>query len=132
MYNWAASENWEICPTGWHIPTDVEWQSLESNMGMSTFEVNDIGWQRGHEDALGIGLQTNGFQISSTGGFVHHTLGFLNENDQAFYWSSTLEESNTSIPGPIFHRRFSQNHAGVYRGSDFNQNSGAYVRCVKD
>ena len=132
MYNWAAIELWAICPNGWHLPSDSDWQSLESNMGMTALELNDIGWQRGYEDALGIVLQTNGFQINSVGGFVHHTLGFLGANEQAFYWSSTLDDSNPSIPGPIFHRRFSSSQDGIYRGSDFNQNSGAYIRCMED
>ncbi|MDA9864586.1 fibrobacter succinogenes major paralogous domain-containing protein, partial [Flavobacteriales bacterium] len=132
MYNWIALEEWEVCPNGWHVPTDSDWQSLESNTGMSTVEVTGIGWMRGHEDGLSMELQNNGFQINSKGGFVHHTLGFLDGDEQAFYWSSTLDNANPSTPGPIFHRRFSEIQEGIYRGSDFNQNSGAYVRCLRD
>jgi uncharacterized protein (TIGR02145 family) len=29
LYNWyAATDSRKICPVGWHVPTDSEWNSL--------------------------------------------------------------------------------------------------------
>ena len=34
LYNWyAATDAAELCPTGWHVPTDDEWTALETYLG---------------------------------------------------------------------------------------------------
>jgi uncharacterized protein (TIGR02145 family) len=34
LYNWkAVNDSNNLCPAGWHIPTDVEWTILETNLG---------------------------------------------------------------------------------------------------
>jgi uncharacterized protein (TIGR02145 family) len=37
LYNWyAVTDPHNICPTGWHIPTDEEWTILETFLGGSS------------------------------------------------------------------------------------------------
>jgi uncharacterized protein (TIGR02145 family) len=37
LYNWyAASDSRKLCPTGWHVPSDVEWTELETLLGGSS------------------------------------------------------------------------------------------------
>jgi hypothetical protein len=39
LYNWyAAVDPRKICPTGWHVPTDAEWQVMERFLGMTFTE----------------------------------------------------------------------------------------------
>ena len=33
------------CPTGWHLPGDEEWKTLEMYLGMSQSEADDISWR---------------------------------------------------------------------------------------
>ena len=33
LYNWYAVETGNLCPDGWHIPTDAEWSALGSFLG---------------------------------------------------------------------------------------------------
>ena len=34
LYTWyAATDSRNICPSGWHLPTDSEWTSMENNIG---------------------------------------------------------------------------------------------------
>ena len=34
LYNWyAATDSREICPTGWHVPSDAEWTTLTTFLG---------------------------------------------------------------------------------------------------
>ncbi|MBK8228056.1 MAG: hypothetical protein IPK70_12900 [Flavobacteriales bacterium] len=40
LYNWYAAANPNICPQGWHMPTDAEWQQMELALGMPTDELN--------------------------------------------------------------------------------------------
>ena len=43
-----------VCPTGWHIPTDYEFKTLETYLGMSESEANQINW-RGTDEGAGAG-----------------------------------------------------------------------------
>lgn len=33
LYNWYAAANNNICPTGWHVPSREEWETLRNNSG---------------------------------------------------------------------------------------------------
>lgn len=55
LYNWYAVMNvsgWAeptsqqgICPDGWHVPSDLEWQVLEETVGMSPDNLNSTGYR---------------------------------------------------------------------------------------
>lgn len=46
LYNWfAVDDDRGLCPTGWHVPTDGEWMTLEMELGMSESQANSIGWR---------------------------------------------------------------------------------------
>jgi uncharacterized protein (TIGR02145 family) len=37
LYTWyAVIDSRNICPTGWHVPTDAEWETLKTNLGGDT------------------------------------------------------------------------------------------------
>jgi uncharacterized protein (TIGR02145 family) len=41
LYNWyTVDDSREICPVGWHVPSDEEFQVLEIYLGMSAEEAN--------------------------------------------------------------------------------------------
>lgn len=33
LYNWYAASSGKLCPTGWHVPTDNDWATLENKLG---------------------------------------------------------------------------------------------------
>lgn len=44
LYNWyAVADPRGLCPTGWHVPSDGEWQTLETALGMPASELNNTG-----------------------------------------------------------------------------------------
>ena len=44
LYNYyAVSDANELCPTGWHIPTDCEWMYLENTLGLTAVEQQATG-----------------------------------------------------------------------------------------
>ena len=45
LYNWPAVMTEGICPSGWHIPSDGEWQTMEISLGMSEAEAASEGWR---------------------------------------------------------------------------------------
>jgi len=46
LYNWPAVHTDSLCPLGWHVPSDEEWQELEIFLGM-TPEQADMQGARG-------------------------------------------------------------------------------------
>lgn len=50
LYNWyAVNDSRNIAPTGWHVPSDEEWKTLEKYLGMSQSEADDTGWRGTNE-----------------------------------------------------------------------------------
>jgi hypothetical protein len=46
LYNWyAVDDACGLCPSGWHVPTDWEFMTLEMELGMSESEANETGWR---------------------------------------------------------------------------------------
>ena len=46
LYNFYAVDDIRgLCPTGWKIPSDNDWKSLEIHIGMSQTEVDGYGWR---------------------------------------------------------------------------------------
>ena len=44
LYNWYAVDDARgLCPSGWHVPTDGEFMTLEMELGMSESEANGTG-----------------------------------------------------------------------------------------
>jgi len=63
LYNWPAVMTDGICPSGWHIPTDLEWQTMEMALGMSDSEASSTNY-RGTDQ---------GYQMKSTSGWISTT-----------------------------------------------------------
>jgi uncharacterized protein (TIGR02145 family) len=150
LYNWAAVMNGEnssdsipsevqgVCPTGWHLPSDSEWQELELYLEMELEEVDNIGWrgfnQGGmlketgdeHWDSPNTGAtNTVGFTALPSGYRVYY--GTFNElGFGAYYWSATEFNSTYS-----WQRYLHADSKSVGRKMEL-KNSGFSVRCVED
>ncbi|MGD0341285.1 MAG: fibrobacter succinogenes major paralogous domain-containing protein [Bacteroidales bacterium] len=133
LYNWYAATNNKLCPTGWYVPSDEEWKTLESFLGMDSREVDKEGW-RG--EGIDLMLKTNynwyyegtddfGFSIfpvgfrSSYGDFEDYTI-------QTAFWTTTNYDSTNA-----WHRSVADYAKGIYRGPT-RKNSGFSIRCIKN
>lgn len=62
LYNWyAVSDPRNICPSGWHVPTELDWQAMELEMGMPVEDL-DLAQNRGVAEQVGLKLRTTGSQ----------------------------------------------------------------------
>lgn len=129
IYNFYAVENLNnICPIGWHVPSDKEWDTLIAYLG-------------GAESAGGLLKSTNlwnlpnigasdnfGFSALPGGGRSGNDGAFLNLNNTGFYWSSTDDGV-----GGAWIRILSNTNSSIIRGNgNSTKNDGFYVRCIKD
>jgi uncharacterized protein (TIGR02145 family) len=151
LYNWAAAMNGDassdgnpsgvqgICPDGWHLPSDNEWQDLELELGMDLEEVNTIGI-RGTDEGSKLkstdgwntlqGTNSSGFNCLPAGCRNEEYAGFnssLTDLDQsAYFYTSTESDASTA-----WFRGLSDSHQKVER-LDSNKGNGFSIRCVKD
>jgi len=109
-----------ICPPGWHIPSNADWNTLKEAVGNASLKALSTWWNGGNPP----GGDKYGFAALPCG-YMDET-EFLGFGDFAGWWSSTEEKnyaahlwSITSKGGNI--SQFSE-----------NKSYGHNVRCVKD
>jgi uncharacterized protein (TIGR02145 family) len=132
LYNgYVVDDARNICPCGWHVPTDAEWTVLTNYLdnlgdeGLAGGKMKSTGtqyWQypnTGATNESGFSGLPGGLRLSS-GAFVE--LG-----QWAYWWSST--NSGQGVNSNLF-RSLAYYDGAVYPG--FNYNVGFSVRCLKN
>lgn len=135
LYTWE--EAMEVCPEGWRLPTDADWQNLEMALGMSGQEAAEEGW-RGDQEAVLLRQGKEGLGMSLQLAGCAYTLGaygpklYLYHNGEfGYYWTST-EETNDGLYEPtVYFRKLFATYSTVYRGTT-PLNKLMRVRCVRD
>ena len=135
LYNWFAVDDARgLCPSGWHVPTDGEWITMEIALCMSEWQANSTG-SRGPDQGRrmkttygwlngGNGTNSSGFS-GLPGGYRAINGNFSVAGNRGNWWSSSLD-------GTYAWGRFLQfNIDGVVR-NDFVPREGFSVRCVQD
>jgi uncharacterized protein (TIGR02145 family) len=137
LYNWyAVSDPRRICPTGWHVPTDAEWQIMERFLGMTFVEADETvkrGTNQGIQlkDSVGWYKNGNGTNSSEFSGLpaglrLANNGQFHNVGADACWWTNTEEDNfNAWMRNMYYHL------PSIYRIPDF-KSSGFSVRCVRD
>ena len=105
LYNCPAVMTEGICPSGWHIPSDGEWQTMEISLGMTEAEAasegtrgspvgnylkSSTGWNS-TKTWSGNGSDSIGF-TGLPGGF--HSGGFTYTEIIGVWWSTTEADDN--------------------------------------
>lgn len=136
LYNgYAVTDVRGLCPSGWHVPSDIEWQEMEAVVGVPQSELDDYG-VRGLVAAAGAALKTtsgwngqNGndaFGFSGLPGGARAAVGaFTDAGLRGLWWTSTVED------GLGVYRSLFVYNSGVFR-EDYLMQYGLSVRCIKD
>jgi uncharacterized protein (TIGR02145 family) len=132
LYNWYAvskttNGNKNVCPTGWHVPTDAEWTVLTDYLGGESVaggKMKDVGttsWNSSSTEVTNVSLFTGlpGGYRSSGGPFPEIGSG-------GYWWSSKLHFMEGAWK--IY---LGDNFSGVTIGSSPKE-SGFSVRCLRD
>jgi uncharacterized protein (TIGR02145 family) len=126
LYNWNTVGTNKLCPTGWHVPTDVEWTILtnflggESIAGGKMKETGTLHWAAPNTGA------TNETGFTSLQGGFRGTSGTFDYASFGFWWSSS-EYSTSSFYS--WARQMANNNSNVIR-SNATKQYGFSVRCV--
>ena len=130
LYNWyAVTDSRGLCPSGWHVPSDSEWDVLTNSLGglsVAGGKMKSVGttyWISPNKGAT----NESGFS-ALPGGCRGNDGNFYNILGYAFFWSAT-EFDNANA----WYRYINHNFADVYRNyNDASKAGGATVRCLKD
>ncbi len=123
LYNWHAVANRRnVCPVGWHVPTDAEWTVLGNHLGSEPGHKmkSTSGWANN-----GNGSNASGFN-GLPGGFRDLDGTFYYVGRYGYFWSSS--ESNSV--GAWF-RFLSNDLRDLFRSFNHKRN-GFSVRCLRD
>jgi uncharacterized protein (TIGR02145 family) len=130
-YNWFAVSTGKLCPTGWHVPSDSEWQILISYLGgdrVAGSKLKEAGknnWTSSNKNA------------TNESGFTAIPAGFRSTVDGAFagngeicgWWTAT--EQSQSVAGSSWCRWLRGDTTIVVRSERFKK-EGFTIRCIKD
>jgi uncharacterized protein (TIGR02145 family) len=129
---WAVTDSRNVCPEGWHVPTDPEWESLKTFLGGASVaggRVKEIGtahWQAPNTGAEGPNGNESGF-TALPGGYRAIDGHFVSLTITGYFWSTTQNPTPDWAWGQGLHN----DDAILLRGGYF-KNDGASVRCLKD
>jgi uncharacterized protein (TIGR02145 family) len=137
MYNWFAVATDNICPANWHVPSDVNFNTLELFLGVAPADIdlswtwrgttqgdqmkNTTGWPVGQD-----GTNTSGWS-ALPGGYRFYASGTSNGIGQLSYWW-TSDQLDTRR---AWYRLLDGPDHGVYKAA-VEKWAGKYVRCVHD
>jgi uncharacterized protein (TIGR02145 family) len=141
LYTWyAITDSRNVCPSGWHVPTDTEWKILTDYL-----KNNGYGYKGRRNDIAKSMAGTSGWNTSELEGSVgndqssNNSSGFTalpggNGGDgiyqficsHGFWWSSTESYTNYA-----WNRSLDFDYSYISRDY-YNESYGSSVRCLRD
>lgn len=134
LYNWyAVNDPRGLAPDGWHMPTEAEWQAMETCLG---------------EDSVGYRMRAAGAAhwpgpvtpTDNSSGFTGLPSGmrsqggtFSHIGQSAVYWSSDEGSASEAWCGRLIHNINNKGVPAMVTGVGYmNKTDGYAVRCVRN
>lgn len=126
LYTYGAALN--ACPTGWHLPSFTEWQTLSNYLGGDAIaggklkETGTTHWNTPNTDA------TNEFCFSALPAGARDSGAFYNIRNLCRWWTSTENASDLTT---AFYRGLSYSQSKM-TSNYVTKTVGFSVRCIKN
>ena len=127
LYNWYMVNTGNLCPTGWHVPSDAEWTTLTTYLGGESVaggKLKETGLTHWKSSNTGASNITNFTALP--GGYRSSDGTFVSIGGYGFWWSSSESNSNIALS-----RFMAYDGSSVYK-NNVNKNTGYSVRCLKN
>lgn len=139
LYNWYAIESGNLCPTGWHVPSETEWEILidylggQLNAGAKLKEYGNSHWS----SVSSVATNESGFTALPGGmrersSFIGIELGysFTSISYGCYLWTSTaISLPSNYVPTAAYCHIQMGNTVLTY---ELFRDTGCSVRCIKD
>jgi uncharacterized protein (TIGR02145 family) len=140
LYTWAVTNpilngNHNVCPTGWHVPTEIEFSELLSFLGGNSIaggkmkNIDTLHWFPPNTGAS----NQSGFNAFATGHRVDVGVDEL-IGEYANWWTSTTSTSTNCVTlgGPCASAVLLEHNSPNAYISSVGQQYGFSIRCIKD
>jgi uncharacterized protein (TIGR02145 family) len=128
LYNWYVVNTGKLCPTGWHVPSNDEWETLINNLGGDTATVGGKLKEAGtaHWLTPNTGADNSSGFTALPGG-SHYTDGqFYLNRKYGWYWSATESSATEAIHPYLIY------NTGAITRTPGSKSIGFSVRCIKN
>ncbi len=126
LYSWFTVNTGNLCPTGWHVPSDSEWTVLNDYLGGSTVAGGKLKattlWNAPNTGAT----NESGF-TALPGGYRGGNGVYEAEGNMGMFWSA----SGTGFPFDSWLRGLNFDNANFDRGT-LAKFHGFSIRCLND
>ena len=128
LYNWyAVNDSRGFAPQGWHVPSDSEWNLLETHLGGSSVAgglMKEVGTSHWFAPNLGA---TNSSGFFGLPGSSRYASGVFNYSGPiGDFWSSTVDGTSNAWSRYLYY-----SYTDLFRSTD-NKAIGFSVRCLKN
>lgn len=127
LYNWFTVNTKMLCPIGWHVPTDYEWDTLRNLLGGTAVaggklkEVGTLHWKAPNKNA------TDEYGFTALPANSRNSDGiFYPLGEYAYWWCSNELDANRAYYIGI------SNSTGSCFKSFYLKQPGFSIRCLKD
>ena len=140
LYNWPAAMNGEessdtnpssvqgVCPAGWHLPSDAEWEELIEYLG-NTLAQEKLK-ESGNAHWIEPSIATNETGFTALPGGTLYQNEFINLTRMGYWWSATQESATIAKYRMMHYENYvmlpSPNPTGI--GKEIPMS----IRCVRD
>jgi uncharacterized protein (TIGR02145 family) len=130
LYNWfAVNDSRNICPIGWHMPNQTDWNTLITYLGGSASAGGALKttgttvWaspNSGATNSSNFGARGGGKRNETTGAYAYL-------NNEGYFWTST--QGGTSTNGIYFKVIYTSDNSFT---GEVDKNAGFSCRCIQD
>jgi uncharacterized protein (TIGR02145 family) len=128
LYTWyAVTDIRDVCPTGWHVPTDVEWTNLTSFLGGEVVAGGKLKEaETSHWETPNTGATNESGFTALPGGLRYAISSFSSCFTEGGWWSSTEVNTSTAWNRGMYCTSNTVLRKGYFKATGFS------VRCIKD
>jgi len=128
LYTWyAVTDNRNVCPTGWHVPSDDEWTELTDFLGgteVAAGKMKEEGTSNWSDPNVGA-TNESGFTAIPGGGRINDGT-YYNQHEAAIYWTSTQYSETEAYLRDLANVYIIVTREKTHKGFGFS------VRCLRD